>query len=180
MPAPFRDLRDDDALGLAGFLRFVEEENGRGMRGALFLINSRGEPVDFAFSRVDMQTSFLWRDGDAKQHAVASLSGVLFQACPTTPALLLALAGDVHPSVFTDDLAVDVPICRVARGAGAASGSNTSIEPLSDSVHLVWVNRAPEHGSSARRLLDTLIVRQLITEPFERAEIGIGAAFGEE
>jgi hypothetical protein len=180
MPVPFRDLRNDDALGLAGYLRFVEEAHGRGMRGALFLVNARGEPVDFAFSRIDLPASFLWRDADAKPHAVASLTDVLFRACPKTPSLLLALAADVHPKLFTEELLVDVPVCRVAIGAGVAGDPGEPSESVSDSVHLVWAGRPPGEESPARHLLQRLTARQLVTEPFERAALGIGEAFREQ
>src|SRR5215218_9578947 len=104
MAVPFRDLRQEDNTGLAGYLRFVGEENGRGIRAALFLVNARGKPIDFAFSRIDVPASFLWRAGEARRHAVASLAAILFQACPKAPALLLALADEVHPNLFTEDL----------------------------------------------------------------------------
>lgn len=180
MPVPFRDLRNEDALGLIGYLRFVGEENRRGIRGALFLINARGEPVDFAYSRIDVHASFLWRDGEAKRYAVASLTNVLFQACPKTPSLLMALADEVHPKLFTEDIHADVPICRVAGGADVERGPGEWPESLSDSIHLFWAGTAPERDSSAHRLLDLLIARQLIMEPFERLAIGIGEAFREQ
>lgn len=164
---------------MAGFLRFVEEENGRGMRGALFLVNARGEPADFAYSRIDVHASFLWRSGEATRHSAGSLSAALFEACPETPTLLLALAEEVPPKVFNDDILVDMPVCRVGVGLDAARGPDESVETSPSSSHLFWVGAPPHADSPARRLLDALIARQLITEPFERAAIGLEEAFRE-
>ncbi len=179
MPVPFRDLRNEDDLGLAGYLRFVTEDDGRGIRGALFLVNARGEPVDFAFSRIDVPASFLWRAGEAKRQAVASLAAVLFQACPRIPSLLLALSDEVHPRVFTEDLLVEVPLCRITEGDNAPYSATESLETLSDTVHLFWAGQVPEGEGSARRLLDALHGRQLTIEPFDRAARGIDEAFHE-
>jgi hypothetical protein len=179
MPIPFRTLRDEDSLGLAGYLRLITEEKGRGIRGALFLVNARGEPVDFAFSRIDVSVSFLWRTGDAKRTAVVSLVAALFQACPKVPSLLLALSAEVHPLLFTEDLVLEVPICRVADGGDAAPAISEASESLSTAIHLFWVGQPPEEGSPARRLLDALQARHIITEPFQRAALGIEEAFRE-
>jgi hypothetical protein len=179
MPIPFRNLRDEDGLGLAGYLRLITEEKGRGIRGALFLVNARGEPVDFAFSRIDVPVSFLWRTGEAKRSAVASLVAALFQACPKVPSLLLARSAEVYPLLFTEDLVLEVPVCRVADGADAAPAISEASETLSNAIHLFWVGQPPEEGSPARRLLDALQARHIITEPFQRAARGIEEAFRE-
>ena len=179
MPVPFRDLRDEDSLGLAGYLRFISEDDGRGVRGALFLVNARGEPVDFAFSRIDVPASFLWRAGEAKRHAIASLAAVLFHACPKAPSVLLALSDEVHPRLFTEDLVVEVPLCRVAEGDTVPYSVDESVDALSGRLHLFWVGQTPDGDSPARRVLSALQSRQLTTEPFERAAKGIDEAFRE-
>jgi hypothetical protein len=179
MPVPFRDLREEDSLGLAGYLRFVNEQNGRGVRGALFLVNARGEPVDFAFSRIDIPASFLWRAGEARRHAVASLAATLFQACPKTPSVLVAHADEVHPRLFTEDIAVAVPLCRIAERDTVPLAPEESPEVLSSALHLFWVGQPPNDDSRARQLLNSLQSRELLTEPFERASRGIEEAFRE-
>ena len=177
MPIPFNDLAEDLGLGLAGYLRFEEEPNGRGMRGALFMTTSRGEPIEFSFTRIDVAASFLWRAGDAIRHAVASLSKVLFEACSKQPALILALAEEVAPQVFSEDLHVGIPICRVS-SLGASIHAPTEIpENVTDTLSLIWVGEQPDAESSTRRLLEALRVRQLLTEPFERASVGIEEGF---
>ena len=177
MAIPFRDLRSEEDLGLAGYLRFVPEAEGRGLRGALFLVNARGEPVDFAFSRVDVPASFLWRAGEAKRHAVAALTSALFQASPKNPNILLALADEVNTHLFTEDILVDIPLCRVANAEDIPHAVTESVETLSVTAHLFCVAQPPTEDSLARKLLACLQARQILTEPFERAARGLEEAF---
>lgn len=177
MPVPFRDLMEDEPLGLAGYLRFVEEPGARGIRAALFYVNGRGEPIDFSFSRIDTPASFLWRTGEMRRRAVTALAKALFVASAKKPTLLLVLADEVSPRVFTEDLVVEVPLCRVAGDGTTVHASNESQEWLAEAVHLFWVGEQPEAESPARRLLEVLHGRQLSTEPFERATIGLEEAF---
>lgn len=178
MPVPFRDLTGDDAdLGLAGYLRFIEEADSRGVRGCLFCVNPRGEPIDFSFSRVDVPASFLWRTGDTKRRSVTALTKALFEACSKTPTLLLAKADEAPARVFEDDLTVRLPLCRVAGVDTDTHVATDAMESLSDAVHLFWVDGPPPTDSPARRLLKVLSSRGLATEPFERAAVGLDEVF---
>ncbi len=177
MPIPFRDLTEDEPLGLAGYLRFVEEPGARGICAALFYVTSRGEPIDFSFSRIDTPTSFLWRTGERRRRAVTALAKALFAASAKTPSLLLALADEVPHRVFTEDLMVGIPLCRVAGEGATVQASSESHELLAEAVHLFWVGVQPLAESPARRLLEALHRRQLFTEPFERAAVGLQEAF---
>ena len=177
MPIPFNDLTGEADLGLAGFLRFQEEPNGKGMRAALFLITSRGEPIEFSFTRIDIAASFLWRTGDASRYAVAELCKTLFEASSKQPSLILALAEEVAPQVFTEELEVHVPICRVSSLSATVHATTEIPEVLTDTLNLFWVRGQPELESPPRQLLEALRVRQLLTEPFDRAVIGLEEAF---
>lgn len=177
MPVPFRDLTAGEDSGVAGYLRFIDEPDGKGIRGALFIVSSRAEPLDFSFSRIDVHSSFLWRAGEARRQAVTSLAKALFQAATRVPDLVLALAEEVPPRVFTDDLEVDVPLCRIATAEMMVQAGSEEEERLSDSLDLFWVHGRPAVDSAARGLIEALNGRQLLTEPFERASIGIEEAF---
>jgi hypothetical protein len=177
MSIPFQDLREEAPPGLVAYLRFVQEDGGRGLRAALFVVNSRGEPVDFSFARIDVHTSFLWRPGDSHRQAVATLARTLFTAATSVPDLLIALAAEVPPAVFMEDLRVSVPLCRVAEPAALAYGPAESMEVLPGAQHVFWAGVAPETESRARRLLESLVSMQGLTEPFERAQRGLIEAF---
>ena len=173
----FRDLAEDERLGLAGYLRFVEESDGRGIQGALFFMNAAGHPVDFSFCRIDLPSTFLWRPGQAREQAVIALTKSLFGASRKEPVLLLTLAEEVSPRIFSEDLDVLVPLCRVAVNERGVHLSGESLESLDDAIQLWWVKDVPVLQSPARRLLEKLHLRGLVTEPFDRAAIGIEEAF---
>ena len=179
MPVPFRDLSDDFDLGLAGFLRFEDEPGGRGIRAALFYMTSRGEPIEFGFTRIDVAGPSLWRAGDARRHAVTALSRALFEASRSWPTLLLALAEEVPARVFGEGLELHVPTCRVASPdtAAAHASADESPELLTDDINLFWTGEPPGADSQARLLLAVLQSRRLLTEPFERASVGLEEAF---
>ena len=175
MPVSFRDARSEEPRETAGYLRFVAEPTAAAFR-PLFVINAYGEPVDFAFSRVDSPAHLLWRTGDSRRHAVASLCAVLFEAAPRAPTLLLALAEETPASLFVDDLLVETPVCRIRRD-GPPRASDTPGEFPSDGVELHWATKPPLDGSPAQRLMQLLALRDLLFEPFERAAVGLEETF---
>lgn len=178
MPIAFRDKSDVEDLGLAGYLRFVDEVDVDGLRGALFLVSGRGEPVDFCFSRVDIPATFLWRPGEARRHAVRALCASLLTACPREPRLLLAEASDVSPLLFTEDFEVHTPVARVSTDVSAIPiQSESEGYELSGEVHVFWSGEQISADSSARQLFDALVARGHLIEPFQRAVVGIDEAF---
>ncbi len=177
MPIPFRDLNEDENSGVVGYLRFVDEPDGKGMRGALFIISTRGEPLDFSFTRVDVHGGFLWRAGESRRQAVTELTKSLFQSASRIPSVLIALADEVPARVFTEDLEVHVPLCRVVTTEMTPQAASEEQERISDSLDLFWVNGQPPPDSLARKIIESLNERQLLLEPFERASIGLDEAF---
>jgi hypothetical protein len=177
MPIPFRDIAAENDAGVAGFLRFIDEEDGKGIRGAFFLITSRGEPLDFCFTRMDVHNSFLWFRGEARRHAVAAILKVLFQASNRVPNLILALADEVPAKVFIDDIHTSLPLCRLSTSDLTVQGISEDLEPMSGSLNLIWVTKRPNEESEARRLLNALNTYQLLEEPFERAATGLEEVF---
>ena len=177
MPIPFRDLIEDENNGVVGYLRFVDEPDGKGMRGAFFVISTRGEPLDFSFTRIDVHSSFLWRAGESRRQAVTALTKSLFQAASRIPNVIIALADEVPPRVFTEDLEVHVPLCRVVTTEMTPQAASEEQESISDSLDLFWVTGRPPPDSSAGKIIESLSGRQLLLEPFERALIGLEEAF---
>ena len=177
MPIPFRDLGEEGPSGVAGYLKFVDEPDGRGIRGALFVMSTRGEPLEFTFSRIDVQSAFLWRTGEARRQAVSSLTKALFEASSRVPDLILALAGEAPPLVFSEDLEVEIPLCRVATDELGPQAVSEEVERLPDSLSLVWVNGSPPTGGPGRKTIELLNSGQLLLEPFERASMGLREAF---
>src|SRR3989338_8860652 len=58
MPSPYDDVDDVGELGLAAYLRIVAADDKSGYAGALFVINARGEPIEFTYNRIETHHSF--------------------------------------------------------------------------------------------------------------------------
>ena len=52
MPVNFKDLTGGDISAMAGFLKFLPRATKDTWLGALFVMNARGEPLEFAHARV--------------------------------------------------------------------------------------------------------------------------------
>jgi hypothetical protein len=177
MPIPYRDHTHFPDAALLAYLRIVTEPGGKGLRGALFLVNVRGDPVEFCFNRVDLPKTRLWRAGEARRTSIVSLARGLFDACMRTPAVLLARADDVPPLVLRTDLEVLVPACRVSDSDATVTEASETVERFGDAAHLFWVGAPPGDDSPARQALEALGGRGLLLEPFTRAERGLEEAF---
>ncbi|HXH23646.1 MAG TPA: hypothetical protein VNI78_00265 [Vicinamibacterales bacterium] len=174
IPVRRRDERVVD--GLAAYLRVVGGED-HVVRGGLFVVDGRGEPVDFCFSDVEVRARRLWRAGASRRHAARELALVLCSACPREPDVLLVLEDEVPAAVFTEDIEVLIPHARIAHSASVPHDTAEEHESLSNDMHLFWVGGPPPDGSPARLLVDTLASRGMLREPFERVLAGLEEAF---
>ena len=159
MPIPFDDPSAEITRSSAvAWLRFVEEEDGKGIRAALFQTSEQGKPLDFCFTRMDRHVPFTQRE------AGSSLAKSLFQASASPPVLILALADEIPPEVFTEDIRVRIPTCLIGT-AGALK------DPL-------WLTERPWKRSL--HTLREITERENPSEPFERAAEGLAEAFNDE
>ena len=177
MPIPFRDLGDDEPAGVAAYLRFVDEQDGRGIRGALFVMSTRGEPLEFTFTRIDVPTSVLWRAGQARSRAVSLLTKALFDSTNRQPDMVLALAAETPSTVFSEEIGVEVLLCRVATEDSAPMAPTEEAQRIFDSITLYWINGLPAPGTAPAKTVELLASNQLLVEPFHRAALGIEEAF---
>ena len=176
MPVPFRDADDVDELGVAGFLKIDSADEGSMIRGALFLINARGEPLEFTYNRIETPNSFLWRQDDIRRFAVRKLVTSLLGTCSKVPQFIICLADEVYHELFSKEIFLSIPVCRVASFAKAVSHSKLEIEDSVEEpqqMHLFWFPGKPADQSREQRLLDRLVGGGLLVEPFERALIGL-------
>jgi hypothetical protein len=177
LPIPFVNLGDGEHSGVAGYLRFAEEPDGKGVRGALFIMSTRGEPLGFSFTRTDFRPGVLWRLGDAKRQAVCSLTKALFEAADRVPDVVFTLAEEMPARVFSEDMAVQVPVCRVAASDLGPVAQSEQVQHISDSIALIWVNNPPPPDAASAKTVETLESRQFLLEPFERASLGLQEAY---
>jgi hypothetical protein len=181
MPVPFRDTDDLAELGAAGLLTIRPLAAGGGYEGALFLINARGEPLEFTYNRVETPHRFLWREEDIRRHAHRRLTASLLSICPATPRVILCLAEEVASELFGQDIEVSVPVCRIAREQAVVSIAAEETQEASDgadSVNLFWLPRPPDDPAVEKRLVRELARRGLLLEPFERAKKGLEEVYG--
>ena len=75
MAIPFRDAIELEELGAAGYLKV--QSYPAGYMGALILINVRGEPLEFTYTRVETPNTFLWRRDDIGRHAARKITASL-------------------------------------------------------------------------------------------------------
>jgi len=177
---PYRESDSDESLA-AGFIRIIRDPKG-GFDGALFVMNVRGEPLEFVFSRVNTPRTVLWRPQDLRRRATHELAAALFDAATSRPTVIFAKADEVGPGFFTSELETDVVTCRVAQQMAAVSTSPDEQGEDVDAaqVHLLWSTGQPDEGSPERLLVERLLAAGLLTEPFDRAESGLREARGEE
>ena len=181
MPIPFRDQEDLEYLGNAAFLKLEEKGEPSGYRAALFQINARGEPVEFTYNRVDTPNTFLWRAADVRRAAARQLAASLLRLCPRAPRLILCLAEEVPAEVFGEDIAVALPVCRIARADFATAAAVDLNEQTGERVPLQfhWHTASPAVDSPEYLLFQQLVVHGLLLEPFERASAGLDELYGE-
>ncbi len=177
MPIPFRDLGEDEPSGVAGFLRFIDEPDGRGIRGALFIMSARGEPIEFTFTRINLRSGVLWRPGHARSRSISALTKALFESASNQADVVFSLAEETPPAVFSDNIRPEIPLCRVASKDSTAVVPSEKAQRLSESLILYWTNGLPHPGSVTAQTMELLGQRQLLIEPFERAALGIQEAF---
>src|SRR5262245_59132418 len=146
MSIPYRDSDDLDELGAVGYLKIESVTDSSGYLGALFLLNARGEPLEFTYNRIDTPNTFLWRQDDLRRHAARKLTASLFSLCPRTPRLLLCLAKEVGSELFTQDIQVSIPVCRLETDREALSTVDSETEDIvqaAEPVHAFWFPGKP-------------------------------------
>jgi len=181
MPIPFRDLDDLNELGPAAFLKMARDPDGAVSYGALFLVNARGEPLEFTFNRAEAPSSPLWRPADVRRQLERSLTISLLSICPRVPTLLLCLAAEVSGELFSREIRLSLPVCRIAASLETTpylAEEQRELVEASEPMHLFWFPDRPPEASPGLRLLGELVARELLVEPFDRALAGLREVYG--
>ena len=182
MPVPFDESDPESARAEAvAWLRLVDEEDGEGVRAALFQTTSQGEPLELCFARAARRRSAA-APGAGEPDQRALLAKFLFRAAEPSPILVLGLAEEIPPEVFTEAirLRVSVCLCRIehigaSRQAGPGSECGSAVR---NRLALIWCSE--QLGEAGRRTLDELMERTGSHEPFDRAAGALAEAFRDE
>lgn len=183
MSIPYRDADELNDLVIAGYLKIQPIEDTSGYLAALFLINARGEPIEFTYNRVETPHTFLWRQVDIRCHAIRKLTASLLSLCPKIPQLILCLAEEVGSELFCQDIQLSVPVCRIAPAIKSLPYSATEIQDRIEAegpMNLFWYPERPSDDSIESKLLHALSTKGLLTEPFERALIGLREVYSDK
>ena len=176
MPIPYRDADEIEELGAAAFLKIEEDTNDPEFMAALFLVSARGEPLEFAYNRIETPNTFLWRQSDLRRYVERKLTASLLQTCSRVPTLLLCLADEVGSELFCQDIHTSIPVGRIGdplrATAHAASESEEALNEPPD-VNVFWFPGGPADESVERRLFSRLALHGLLLEPFQRASLGL-------
>lgn len=176
MPIPFRDTDELEELGAAAFLKIESGNTDSEHLAALFVVGPRGEPLEFAYNRIDTPTTFLWRQADLRRYVEHKLTASLLAISGRVPKLLLCLATEVGSELFCQDIHVSVPVGRIGdplkATAHSAAETQEVLEEPSD-AHVFWFPGAPANDSIERRLFSRLTLHGLLLEPFQRASVGL-------
>lgn len=177
MPIQFDCAKNGETPGVIGFLRLLNEGQGKGIRAALFATSALQFPLEFCFTRVGVADSVLWEEGQAHRTAVVALIRELFRSINRTPDVVLGLVDEIPPLVFSGEINVDIPVCRVSTDPAPRRGASEEIEQLGPTLFLVWSTPPPPGDTIARRLLKELAERTDPLEPFKRVAAGIAEAY---
>ena len=177
MPIQFRDHAEVDELGSLDIYDLSPRRAERESEAHCSSSTAGAEPVDFSFSRVRCKHRFC---GAPAMHSAmrsehyAQLSSTL---CSKEPTLLLARVEEVPPLLFTEDLEVHVTTARASTQLTQSHAVSEVQEDMGAELHVYWVHFVPAPQSPPRQLVDALVEKGLLLEPFERAGVGIQVAY---
>jgi hypothetical protein len=178
VPIPFHDSESIEALGTAAYLRLhCLTDEPQHWAGCIFLINGRGEPLEFVYNRLQLMPTVLWREQDAAAAAARRVMTSLFAATVLTPKLLFVLESPMIDSLLGANRSIwpDIPDVRVKlRDRDLQDGD---FAPETRPTTVIWGARPPD--PSAAKLYSAIDGRSLLLEPFERALIGLREVYPE-
>jgi hypothetical protein len=187
VPIPFHEVGDIEELGSAGFLK-LEPLVGHnrltiGTLAGLLVINARGEPLEFAFNRVELRHPVLWGERVARCHLQRRLVASLLSVCSYDPRLLVCLDDEIDADLFGRELRIEVAIARLGAILPAKRVvDHTTGEVLDESspvIPVTWATAQPSDDSAEHRLFERLGAHGLLLEPFERASLGLREVYSQ-
>ena len=152
-----------------GWLRFVPDYSGRGVRAGLLQTSVEGAPLGFSFVRTDLTS-------DGEQGTVPQLAGSLIRSAMSKPRLLLAVVEEGLTEVF-DGLGIGLPLCCIPLHSLFQAGAVTERHTELIFQQLQWVNEPP--ASATEAALVELMGQNNPFEPLDRTARGLTVAFGD-
>lgn len=161
MPVPYRKSPPVLSTRCAGFLDVVWLPSSRTFYGALFLIDARGQPVEFVHSHLSAPAGFLWPEDQVRSAGVASLCHALFEACKREPELLVCRPTLGSAAYCRAEIAPQVPFAMVSPAVSDGPPEWS------------WINDPPPPSMPAASLAEEIKRRGFAVEPFSRIRDGL-------
>ena len=165
------DRITSDHGDVIGWLRFVPDYSGRGVRAGLLQTSAEGAPLGFSFVRTDLTS-------DGEQGTVPLLAGSLIRSVMRKPGLLMAVAEEGLTEIF-DGLGVGLPLCCIPLHSLFHAAAVTERHTELILRQLQWVNEPPAPASAAEAALVELMGQDSPFEPLDRTARGLVVAFGD-
>ncbi len=115
---------------------------GRGFDGALFVINTLGEPTEFCYSPGSKPRGRFWGRAALKRRADHELTSALLKVCPT-PSFFWPEPRRLNRSFFGEDIRTPVKTARAASSLTAvAMNDGDAVEDGAgpDGLQVVWTD----------------------------------------
>lgn len=162
------------------YLAFVDGSDSKSVAVALFLVNEIGEPVQFIYDQARIPSAFLWRPEDLRRHTICHLTKSVLGACPMVPRLLLCMHSETYPELFTEQIRLEIPVCRVSDSPDAQKSPREAETHINGGrpLRMFWYPAAPNGDTREAQLLESLRTRVGAIEPFSRARTGLAQTLG--
>lgn len=161
MPIPYRQTPKSSSPQCAAFLEVIWVQEKQTFYGAMLLIDAKGQPLEFVHNSLTAPSGFLWPADQVRSIGIAELSHSLFKACSLDPLILLSRGTIGTPDYCKSVIAPAIPFAQIVR------------EDVHKIDSLNWINGQPTAGSAEYMLSEDLRSNGFVTEPFNRARIGL-------
>jgi hypothetical protein len=165
MPVPYRRIPRAAEIGVAAYLEMLWSPIDRAFYAGMLLLDGKGQPQEFVHNTMTAPSGPLWPDEKVRATGIPLLAHSLFDACRREPDLLVALPSLGTPEYCNAEISPAIPFAQVvpARNGLPAEWN--------------WINHPPTAGMRAAILVQEILRRGDLTEPFERLRQGLRVVY---
>ena len=165
MPITYRQATKSSQSQSAGYIEIVWVPDKRTFYGGLFVMDAKGQPLEFVYNTLIAPTGFLWPADQVRSLGIAELSHSLFKACRLEPLILVCRTSLGTPDYCKTAIAPLIPFAQIDKS------------PADDLAAWIWVNGQPPPASAAFMLAEDLRAHGFMIEPFERMLRGLAELY---
>lgn len=172
------DVTETPGDGVVVWLKFVEDEDGNGIRAGLLQTTPDGAPVTFRFTYLRARMG----RGSVSSEVLSRLCSTLFGCIKPCPVLVLTLAAETpRDATIIHELPSGSSLYRVVTTAGLKEDRAGRPGEVLRTTKTAVDGQAGHRDSetSSHRLLNQVLGNAAPTEPFERAGRGLDVAFAD-